>query len=837
MNLTDGDIFNAGVIRLTANTIPYSAFANGSFSTFSLKGGDIQLTGGGVIDLVTADTSLGPNDYRPQFRLYSNGSEQVTANFERFLPSKLVNVDNTIRGGGYLGGNGEVVNGEAGVIESSFNTRLTLENYVFTLFTFGGFGQSQNEKSFITNHGLIRATSTSTLEIKFSTVWNADGEIRADGADSLVYLTSNAVVSGGITKTTDETANIFIEKASFVDGAVLDTRVGRDAQVFGFIGLIDAEIYGNLNFSPQDFVTGNNYGASFGGVIRNHDAIFTNDVQGKVQEFSVFRDTVFTGGGRLEITDFNDDGLIRLQGGQYEYQWSYGDPAPDAPPEVRLINQDNTFRLAGLFKPYFETRDFTVIDPVDGSFNDVARPLTSPLRIENLKDGVIESFLLTGASPEDPPIERRAVFQDMTIDNSGLVRTNNATGMEFVRSTVNNVWFDYDAATPGAPRTPFEGRLEGDFGALVLKESTVVGGELNVNFFGGLQVSRVDFDGDGVSHLAGVQMRVDNGSGGITIDAGAALRLGDRPLAGGGEEHAFIELRGELTIKANDQFGYGYGLLIGDASDGADVTIIGGGVGRITLATEAGAFENAGIRSVGQGGTLNLSDLTIGGWGDLADNGIDLSIWSAASVNLEATGDGIRIGANRTTIEADAALVDRSEGDIVFNGGLVLNQGLITIEDARGGFIFENTVQNDGVIRSAQNGTIEFRGDAVGAGRFELFQDSRFVFDGIFDGRLVLNPFEGDAPEHGTAVFNTLFGFNATIESFANGDALEFRDIAIADAQLSFVEVDNNQIEFTLQDNEDFITFRLDPGVYGSYDPFGFQIEDRGDGGTRFFHL
>ncbi len=145
-----GQIDNAGSIQLLSTGSPTQLYGSG---------GDVSLTGGGIIVMGDQNNN----------RLYQSGSGTLT------------NVDNTIRGGGQIGINMlPIIN--QGTIIADQPTALTLDP--------GGT---------ITNSGTLRAQSGATLKLFNGTFSNISGVIEA--LDGSVVEIGSATIIGGTLQT------------------------------------------------------------------------------------------------------------------------------------------------------------------------------------------------------------------------------------------------------------------------------------------------------------------------------------------------------------------------------------------------------------------------------------------------------------------------------------------------------------------------------------------------------------------------------------------------------------------------------------------------------------
>jgi hypothetical protein len=155
----NGTIDNAGTLAL--------AGANNA-AVFRVEGGQtLTLTGGGVVNL--AGTG-------------NNGILDADA-----ATGELINVNNTIEGGGNIGIGEMALDNQAGGTIDSNSTGLTL----------------QPNAAGSTNEGLIEATAGATLALDGGKLTQTGGTVLATGTNSVVQLSSNVVVTGGTLTTTN----------------------------------------------------------------------------------------------------------------------------------------------------------------------------------------------------------------------------------------------------------------------------------------------------------------------------------------------------------------------------------------------------------------------------------------------------------------------------------------------------------------------------------------------------------------------------------------------------------------------------------------------------------
>jgi hypothetical protein len=530
----------------------------------------------------------------------------------------------------------------------------------------------------------------------------------------------------------------------------------------------------------------------FGGIIRNDGTISVQENAFQEAPIVFARDTVFTGGGRFEVHE-NTPGLLPITGGEIEYPFreNVTDPLPDMPEPRRIVNDDHVFRWSGEVVPVRFTQTFE-FDPVgDGeNIEYVDFPLTAPLTIENLADGVIES---SGNGLR---------FSGMNLANSGLLRSANGAALEFFGGSIANAWVEYDPTDPFGPTTPTLGEVAAEDGVMRFLGSSVFNGTMFVGQNGGMEIA------DGETRFAGVEIEIAD-SATVAILSGGALRLVDRALFFNGQNVQSLIRIGdfaELRIEANDDWNLPGELMVGDPFVDATLTIEGSGnASSLRLDTADIAFGPAALRGSEFGDhRLNLSGIDIVGRGEIGDAlTVRIGGDDTRQVSIEAEGT-LRFLGNAFEIAPGARLVERAGGEVIFDVN-VDNQGTFLIEDGDGSvsfnrwFInhssfevqdgevtFADLVLNGSTIHASNSAQISLLGSVLGEGFLVIERDASITVADAVEGFVDFVTGEADGPKAGTLIIQDLAGFDAIILGFGTGDRIILPDIDFG----TFVEED-----------------------------------------------
>ena len=181
LEVNGGTITNAGVMRIAA-----SGFNS---SSMRITGGEVTLTGGGTVTLSSPSTGTG-------FIFGGAGTD------------RLVNVDNTISGGGVIS-NIELVN--SGIFDANVRGELGIRNQQ------------------VTNTGTMQASNEGTLLLE-PVIDNADGTIQAL-ADSTVKLRGARITGGTFLNTA--TGTIWARGGTSTLATLLDNSAGGQVLIGG----------------------------------------------------------------------------------------------------------------------------------------------------------------------------------------------------------------------------------------------------------------------------------------------------------------------------------------------------------------------------------------------------------------------------------------------------------------------------------------------------------------------------------------------------------------------------------------------------------------------------
>ncbi len=254
-----GNVVNSGTILLDST---------GSTTQITISSPSVTLSGGGAVVMS------------------ASGANYIDGNNGGF---QLVNVDNTISGGGNLGNNDlTIVNQAAGTIDA--NTLVILDV------------QTQN---LLTNAGLMEATAGGTLVIVSTNVKNTGGMVLADGGT--VDL-SNTTMFGGTVKS--------------LHGGVLQTFSGN--------GALDGLSFGAVTMSGTLTIT-NATNLYLAGTINDAASTFALSSTANTTQMFVNSNLVtLQGGGSVVMSNSNNNYI--QSNGNFQYQF---------------VNVDNTISGTG----------------------------------------------------------------------------------------------------------------------------------------------------------------------------------------------------------------------------------------------------------------------------------------------------------------------------------------------------------------------------------------------------------------------------------------------------------------------------------------------------------
>ena len=241
-----GSVVNDGTVLLAAS----------NYATFLLvSGAATTLTGGGQVQL--ADTG-------------NNGNPVIEG---AAATDVLVNVNNTISGGGRLGNGQMGIDNQAGGIIDATGTANSL-----TIST-GAAG--------MTNEGLVEATGPTVLVIAATTIGNT-GTIEANGIGTQVDLTGGSDIKGGVIATPVATVG------SVTGNGIVQVFTGNGATLDGSAGGVTI---------TGTFEVDNNAYVSLLGAIVNDGSIVLAATNYASQMYAASPSVTLTGGGQIVLSD------------------------------------------------------------------------------------------------------------------------------------------------------------------------------------------------------------------------------------------------------------------------------------------------------------------------------------------------------------------------------------------------------------------------------------------------------------------------------------------------------------------------------------------------------
>ena len=340
-----GSIVNHGTINLqSAANYTDLRFGSGTTPTLTLSGGGKVVLGSTGID-----------------RIYGNNSQNT-----------LVNVDNTISGGGQVGSaQMTFINQTAGVVNANLTAAMTL-----------------NVNGGVQNNGLLEATNTGGLLIQNTGVDNEGnsngGKINATVSGAHVDLSSSSIAGGTL---------------SAVAGAYFDTITGTSDSLLGQDPGAPINITAGTNINVTNNSTLNLYG-----VINNAGVI---NIQGAANNTNLVMQTpqvTLTGGGQVLLD--GTTGNSRIYGVSNANQ---------------LINVNNT--IAGYGQ--LGSAQMSLVNQAAGVIN---ANQTNQLLL-NVNEGVVNTGLIEATNSGGLLIQNTGIDNTQsngTIVNSGLI---SATGV------------------------------------------------------------------------------------------------------------------------------------------------------------------------------------------------------------------------------------------------------------------------------------------------------------------------------------------------------------------------------------------------------------------------
>jgi VCBS repeat-containing protein len=795
-----GDLHNEGTIRLSATATPVPGTFGGSIGRLVLGAGDLTIDGGGVIEMGNDPASVLT---AAQLSGRRKGTQDIGF-YDAGIPSIVTNLDNTIRGGGEITGEMTLINGAAGVIESTIDKRLTLSTYIFNI----GFGGVVfYERGLIENDGIIRATASSTLKIDNVNIQNQQGVIAADGENSLVWFEFNPIIDGGLIEAVGNGAFLLSYGATLRNLTIDNSKganlllVSRNTEnsTSDATSLENVTLRGDINVSPPDS-RGATLSLKGEIVIEGADSeIILFDGPSTPARLFIAGDTRVSGGGVMTIID-GGAGHEIVSGAGVPYPFADPDnPAggPAQPDAVDLVNVDAVFRWSGTIKPFY---DFTDVEYYDefGNYLSVQRPQTAPLHIVNYAEGTIESYLNIDGGPRPlildgfqggPP----TLAGNYNISNAGLIRASNGVGLEIRNSALQQYVDGFEHPTQAGLRGTL--RADGFDSDITLDNATVVGGRIEAIGGGDIIVTDEGYAGRGaVFQSATVEIGQDST---LRIENNAILDI-SAFLFGSTE----TELRNDGAIAIISGGGNDARLTVG-GEFGGDLTITSDDFGEIILRDESSSGLRGSIgNGYGGGERLTLVNQGVFGDGDIAVD-MELRVEGGQGLRLLADAGGL-IDVMSYYVYVGPFSQISADGGLVEIDGTVDNYGVI---DAQAGSLrFTGIVQGGGTTITRGEDTL-ITVDGAASGSFQLYNGGDFVFNGTFDGAIAFGlddefaQFNGDS----SVVFDDLTDFGAFVSGFSAGDAIAFRDIDEATGFFTIFDDGANYI-VEVGDQDDFVT-------------------------------
>ena len=825
---SEGNIDNSGTITLTKPADVGFGFLSNPI--LSVKGTDVQLTGGGTIALQqdeNSGTSLaqvqGIRAIPPEFGdnvVLSQGAVTV-----------LRNVDNHITGAGRFVGEMTIINEAGGEIRAGgVGGSLTspTDDFRYTLaFEMHDFSFAPSFSTIIfghmVNHGLIHAADDAQIRFKGVIVDNTGGTIIADGQYSVIDLAAGAVISGG-TISAGTNGGIYAESGSLLkDIHIISTGVTgtsgssnpRDYGLYGDVRLQGAVVLdGTLNPVSGTVLT------LLGGTFTNHGIAFaTAD-----SVINVAGEQTLNGGGSLFLFSVpGQQGMLQAP------LRNEVDPDTDAPlPALHLVNMDNQIRGSGIIGG-LTIASGTVADQ---SGTGVGGRAVERFVIENRAGGLVIStetdIALTVDGVTIQNDGRVGSFFDSRMELLNTVIAQSAIGQIEANSGVLRMR-SVDAQTPIDPADPS-----------YFAPTSVTGGIVNV--LGGATLETV-----GNIHMSGVSL-YNFEQGTITIKP---LGLSaDDPYAASGALYfggGTLINSGTITVQAGADPSGTTGLdarfILDVANDGDTVFLLNNvEKGHLILAS-SNPLGTAHIGTNGHIAVLENETNIISGTG-VIDAEVQLNIRNAGELVINAgddltnnasftNNDGLIAVRAGTTIDDSLIFNNRFDnfgivsddgaGALIFNSD-VINFGSFASHDGAGDFSFNARLENNETVRVENGGLIHFNGQATGTGSYDIGAgggtlDINSLFDGLIDAS------GGD----GVIQIDDLLNFHGSITGFGSGDSVKMDAIDFASAVISQDSVVGQARMVTISDGTDSVTLQFDAAMAS---PLTLQLDPLDGAGT-----
>ena len=542
-------ILNAGQINVNGggNTNSYLYLSGGATTT---------LSGGGTVTLNTTTTGGGGNAY-----LYlQNGTT-------------LVNVDNTIKGEGYIYNNGTTITNQSGGTINANSSGSPLVNYLAL-----EYGQ-------VNNAGLLEATNSGDLQLYQVSINNQGGNITANGANAFVDL-QGANVQGGAFNT--------------LSGGTVQTTPGHSATLDGSTGAGAVTINGS-------YLTSDNASTNlFGSIVNNGN--FQVSGGGNTNAYLYVPGNVtLTGGGTVTLQTTTagggGDAWLYLQNG------------------ATLDNVNNTIQGEG----YIYNNGTVINNHANGVIN-ASQIGSSPLYYLQLEYGTVNNSGLMEATNGG-----QLALYSTTVNNAGGNITNNTTGTtagvyiygsDIVAGTLNNNTSGFLGTAPG-----YTGTLDGSTvaGAVTINGTYTTPQNAYTYLYGSI-VNNGTFlvtgGGNTNAYLYGPANVSLTGGGTVTLDTTTAN--------GGGNAYLWLYNSSTLDNVNNTIQGegiiYNNGTVLNNHAAGVINASQIGSSPLYYLQLEYGTVNNSGLLEATNGGQLSLYSTTVNNsGGNITNNSTGLS--------------------------------------------------------------------------------------------------------------------------------------------------------------------------------------------------------------------
>jgi YVTN family beta-propeller protein len=668
----NGTINNTGVMQL-------NAAVNNALLSIT---GAASLTGGGTV--MFTETGGGGTAFIQQ-----NGT------------STLTNVNNTLQGAGVIGWNGlSVVN------QGTINANLPAEGSL--LLNPGGF----------LNQGMLEATVGGTLVVSSSTINNAAGTIKVNGATSTVQFVNGATIQGG----TLATAN----------NGVLTIPSGNSI-------ILDGITQGSLNITGT-YVGANNTNTLLKGTINNSGAIQVNAAANNTL-LSITGTVSLTGGGMVMLTETGTGGSAAIQQngtstltnvsnslqGAGVIGWNglnvvnQGTINANLPAEGTLTINGG-FTNAGLLEATVGgtlVLSSSTISNGAGTIN--VNGATSTVQFVNgatIQGGTLATAnggILTIPAGNSITLDGSSGQGTLTVAGA-YVGANNTT--TFLKGTINNMGAMQVNATANNTFLAIGGPVSLTGNGTVTLTTTGVGGTAAIEQSGGNTLTNVGntLQGTGVIGWNGLSV-VNQG----TIDANASSSLVLNP--GGFTNQGVLEATGVGMLQVSSSVSNAGGSIVANGASAAvqfanGITIQGG-----TLNGVSGGFVGSSSGNVlNVDGTANPVSIAAGATYTVGNNSTtDLfgTINNNGTLLLDSTGNNTTLNAaSGGATLAGAGSVMMTSGPNMFLGTSLLNGGNIILDSAT--FNVSSYMQNAGLFQIAATGSASSVSFSVNGGTAQV---------------------------------------------------------------------------------------------------------------------